>query len=410
MSRKLIAVCIAWTAGTFSLALPVGAWAETELEVLKRQVEELQRQLAAVQAQLEQQMQQAASKEEVKALKKEVKQAAKASTEWKEAESVVHLAGYGTVGYTDTESGDGTFDVLTFNPIFHYQYKDLFLLEAELEMEVNDMGETELALEYGTIDWLANDYATLVAGKFLSPVGQFRQNLHPGWINKFASAPPGFGHDGAAPISDIGVQVRGGVPIGNAMGLNYAAYVGNGPRVMLEGDEVHGVEAEGFAGDEDGEKVWGGRVGFLPIPALEIGLSGAFGDVGPEGEEALTRDYRVYGADAAYRLGKNLDLRSEYVKTEVGSNALSAAPESATWETWYAQAAYRFLPTKWEAVIRYGEFDSPHAEDDQEQLGIGVNYWFAPNAVAKLGYEINDGASGTSADDNRTLLQMSYGF
>jgi predicted porin len=180
--------------------------------------------------------------------------------------------------------------------------------------------------------------------------------------------------------------------------------------VALEDGEIHGVETEGFTGDEDGEKTWGGRIGLLPIPALEIGLSGGFGDVGPEGEEDLRRDYTVYGADASYRFGKSLDLRAEYVRTEVGSNALSAAPESAEWETWYAQAAYRFLPTKWEAVVRYGEFDSPHAHDDQEQWGFGVNYWFAPNAVAKLGYEVNDGEAGEPSDDNRTLLQLSYGF
>ena len=97
-----------------------------------------------------------------------------------------------------------------------------------------------------------NDYVALVGGKFLSPIGQFRQNLHPSWINKLASAPPGFGHDGAAPTSDIGLQARGGFQIGN-MFANYAVYASNGPELnstFEDGEfELEGIRAEGF--DED---------------------------------------------------------------------------------------------------------------------------------------------------------------
>lgn len=128
---------------------------------------------------------------------------------------------------TLSNDDDGSFTVGQFAPIFHFQYRDLVMLEAELEFEVEDNGSTNTALEYLTIDWLMNDYATLVAGKFLSPIGQFRQNLHPTWVNKMASAPPGFGHDGAAPVSDLGVQIRGGYPIGNVR-TNYAFFISNG--------------------------------------------------------------------------------------------------------------------------------------------------------------------------------------
>lgn len=396
------------------VATPALVMAADPVESLQRQVDLLQKQLNELRAQLQEQRkasaQEEARKKEIEDLEREVREVSKVHSEWENANSVVHLAGYGAVGYTDTENGDGTFDLATFNPIFHYQYKDLFLLEAELEIEVSDDGETETALEYGAIDWFLNDYAVLKAGKFLSPIGQFRQNLHPAWINKFASAPPGFGHDGAAPVSDLGVQVRGGVPVGDSMRVNYALYAGNGPTVELDGDEIHGIEAEGSTGNDDGELVFGGRVGFLPMPTVEIGLSAARGDVGPEGEETLLRDYDVYGADFWWRPARGWDVRGEYVKTEVGANAASAAPDNAEWETWYVQGAYRFLETNWEGVVRYGDFDSPHADDAQEQWGLGVNYWFAPNVVAKLGYEFNDGLSGESADDDRLLVQFAYGF
>ncbi len=387
--------------------LPLRAYGADDLEALKRQVETLQSQLEEVQRKLAEREKES---EEIEELKQEVRKVSKTHSEWKDAQSVVHLAGYGAVGYTDSENDDGTFDTVSVNPIFHYQYKDLFLLEAELEVAVTDTGETETELEYGAVDWFINDYAVLQAGKFLSPIGQFRQNIHPTWINKFASAPPGFGHDGAAPVSDVGAQVRGGFQISNPWRFNYAVYAGNGPKIELDGAEIHAVEAEGFTSNDDGELVFGGRLGVLPIPSLEIGLSAATGDAGPEGEESLLRDYDVYGADFSWRPGTGWDFRGEYVKTKVGAKSVSAAPESAEWRTWYVQGAYRFLPSKWEAVLRYGDFDSPHADDDQEQWGSGVNYWFAPNAVAKLGYEHNDGLTGEPTNDDRWLLQLSYGF
>ncbi|MDT8403200.1 hypothetical protein [Sulfuriflexus sp.] len=352
-----------------------------------------------------------ASKAEVDSVKEEVKEVAKASSEWKIADSGVHLAGYGAIGYTDKERNEGSFNMVTFNPIFHYQYKDLFMVEAELEVEVEDDGGTGVALEYATIDWLINDYAVLVAGKFLSPLGQFRQNLHPTWINRFASAPVGFGHDQAAPLAEVGAQLRGGFSIMEQGQANYAAYVGNGPLVEIDSmeGEIEAIESEGLASNADGELAWGGRFGILPVPMLEFGISAAFGDVGPEGEESLLRDYQAYGFDAAYQHGA-WDFRGENIRQRVGSKKASAAPDAATFKTWHMQSAYKFLPTKWEVVARYGDYDSPHASQDQEQWGCGANYLFASNAIAKIGFESNNGQRGASTDDDRFLLQLTYGF
>lgn len=350
-------------------------------------------------------------KSEVDKLKKRLDEVTEAQDEWKEAKSVVHLAGYASVRFADVESGTSGFDKVKFNPIFHYQYADLILLEAELEVEVEEDGETEVALEYMTIDWLINDYTILLAGKFLSPIGQFRQNLHPDWINKLPSSPSGFDHDQAAPISDVGIQFRGGFPAGRAIKMNYAAYVSNGPIIELNAveGEIEAIESEGSTGNADDEMVFGGRLGILPIPMLEFGVSAAAGDVGPEGEENILRDYEVFGADFAYKIG-NFDLRAEFVSQKLGSNSASAAPESAKWEAAYAQAAYRFAPSKWEAVLRYSDYDSPHNSEDQKQWAAGVNYWFAENAVAKLAFESNDGEPGEVSDTDRWLLQFAYGF
>ncbi len=401
--RKLLVNSIAMAV---SLAIPVIASAESSNADLQAKLDALQNQVTA--------------------LNTEVQQAA----EWKNPNTLVHMAGYADVGYVKTEGEDGSFLVGIFAPIFHYQYKDTVMMEAELEFEVGEDGETEVALEYMTIDWFLNDYAVLVAGKFLSPIGQFRQNLHPSWINKLASAPPGFGHDGAAPISDLGFQIRGGFPMGN-MRANYAVYVANGPEINAEAEddgaggfeyELDGVAAEGFGADVDGEKTVGGRIGILPIASVEIGLSFVTGmatvtNIEADSEPpagAITgetpRDYDVIGADFVWFTG-NMSLRGEYVKTEVGEATTGVtASEAAEWTTWYTQIAYRLPNTKWEGVLRYTDYDSPHASVDQKQTAIGVNYLVTNNFIAKLTHELNDGLDGADSDLDRTILQLAYGF
>ncbi len=408
---------IAWSASALALlASPAFAQMHPErITELEKQVETLAEQLGELQAELDDAKGEAGLDEirqDVEANKAAI-QATQSSTVFTDVTSVTHLSGYASADYVSVEDGPSAF-VANFNPMFHFLYDNKILWEAELEVEVEENGDTKIGLEYTTVDWFLNDNLTLIAGKFLSPIGNFRQNLHPSWINKLPSAPPGFGHDGAAPISEVGVQLRGVAPMGNSR-LNYAFFVGNGPKIEGEDGEIHAVEAEGFASDPDDEKVFGGRVAFLPIPSLELAISGATGDAavveddGADVEGDPKRGYQVLGFDASYQWN-NLDLRGEYVKQEVDPSPLSVAPEGGVWETWYAQAAYKFADGKWEGVARYTDFQSPHADDTQEQLALGINYLITPSALLKFGYESNKGEPGEITDADRWILQIAYGY
>lgn len=431
-----------------ALAIPLSATADEQYDLLKEQVTLLQQQLEQVQKTLAEYQQQSDSNlavaKDVADLKVEVAEAAA----WKRPNTLIHMSGYADVGYSSSDNSDGSFNVGTFSPIFHFQYRDIVMLESELEFEVTDGGDTEVALEYLTIDYFLNDYVALLGGKFLSPIGQFRQNFHPSWINKLASAPPGFGHDGAAPVSEVGFQARGGFPVGD-MFANYAVYVSNGPQllsVLEDGEfELEGVEAEGFGSDTDGDKAFGGRFGFLPLPGLEIGFSLATGRAAVTGIEAAhgeeeeeehdepvegehdepgeiepefvvdfsnepSRTYDVIGADFAWALN-DFAVRGEYVRTKIGADdvGLTASP-GAVWKSFYLQGSYVIPETKWETALRYTDFDSPHASQDQKQWAVGLNYLFTSSVMAKLSYEFNDGQSGSMADLNRWMFQLAYGF
>ena len=340
--------------------------------------------------------------------------------------SKLHLAGYSNVdAIAGSDRQEDGFTGAKFAPIFHFQFNDRVLFEGELEFETDENGESEFAVEYTTIDLILNDYMALVAGKFLSPLGQFRQNVHPGWINKMPTAPVGFGHGGAAPLSDLGAQLRGGIPLSGSMRANYATYVSNGPTLLVDGhgDEVEfEMETEAAASNADDNLVYGGRFGFLPLPALEIGLSGAFGKIGVgEGHDVSElkagepdRDYTVVGVDALYNWS-TLQLRGEFIQQSVGSDSGSTIADGAAagdldFTAWYAQAAYRIPETKWEGVVRFGDLDTPNDDANRNQWSAGVNYLFANNVIVKAAYTVDSFDESGTDDDERVNFQLAYGF
>ena len=355
-----------------------------------------------------------------------------------------HMAGYADVGieFSDGENSD-SFTSGKFNPAFHFLYKDLVLFESEFQVTTTDGGETDLELEYSQLDFLLHDNAVLVTGKFLSPVGQFQERLHPSWINRLTNAPVGFGHGGIQPLSDVGLMLRGGIPVGDRL-FTYAVAVGNGPRLGHDG-----VELEGFGRDDNSNKAISGRAAFFPIDNLEIGGSFLFAKIAAEAEEVGEEDddhddgetasfedgepafddlpqgdFDLWGFDAAFTKG-NWDIRAEYLNADLkglGDHDADDLIEPLSWEAWYAQVAYRMSGIsdssffqKLEPVVRYGRFtvEGDHDLEDElneKRFNIGLNYWVSPSVVVKSAIEFRNYMAREREDDTRLQLQLSYGF
>ena len=127
-------------------------------------------------------------------------------------------------------------------------------------------GSTTVALEYADVSYLLNDYITLGAGKFLSPFGIFRERLHPKWINKLPNQPLGYasGASRLAPSTQIGAQVRGGIPLIGDSKMGYTLYASNGPILQTAANNAGQISFKN-TDDNSGNKAFGGRIGFLPI-------------------------------------------------------------------------------------------------------------------------------------------------
>ena len=120
------------------------------------------------------------------------------------------ITGYGAAGYTERRHGDDGFTA-QFNPIFLWKLSDRLFFEGEIEMELAET-VTETKLELASLYYVANDYLTLGAGKFLNPMNSFVERYHMAWVNRLPDKPLAV-YDGLLPETYVGAQARGGFPI-----------------------------------------------------------------------------------------------------------------------------------------------------------------------------------------------------
>ncbi|NQU69746.1 MAG: hypothetical protein HQ514_04310 [Rhodospirillales bacterium] len=168
------------------LAAPVSQAAESDQNLLRR-IEAMEQQLKTLKVELDK------TRKTAKSAKTKADRASKQASMGDNALSKFKLTGYAQTGFKATDSGtvDTTFTGAQFNPIVLYRYNESLMFEGEVEFEVEDGGGTDVKLEYATINYMAHDAVTLVAGKFLNPLGQFQERLHPKWINKLTDRPAG---------------------------------------------------------------------------------------------------------------------------------------------------------------------------------------------------------------------------
>jgi len=316
-----------------------------------------------------------------------------------------------------------------FSPILLWKPDKRFSVEAELETELEG-DETNINLEYIDASYFVNKYLTIRAGKFLSPFGIYQDRLHPEWINKLPSVPLGFNHDEApvGPPSEIGIDLRGGVPLGSAK-MNYSFYVSNGPSLNTgdEDPEQSGILKYSSAEDNNKDKAIGGRVGLLPFSNSSVEIGGSFqtakvGDKETEYENVATRQYALdftYVNDLDFLKG-NLDVKAQWNWINVDkANYINPEDSSAfsfdnKRDAVFAQAAYRPSMTqskflkKTELVFRYSNLNVPELTEDKSkikstQYTYGINYWFSWRSVLKFAYQ-------SQKDNNAFFIQFAIGF
>ncbi|MVF23638.1 hypothetical protein EVC37_18765 [Methylocaldum sp. BRCS4] len=358
-----------------------------------------------------------ATQQAVEELKKELRTVKSQAEATKPGTTKFLLTGYAAAGYADRGSGKSSFNAL-FAPIFLWKLGDRVFFEGEPVFELEE-DETKVDLEYAHITYLLNNYVTLGAGKFLNPSNYFIERLHPAWINKLPDFPlPFVGETAIQAESQLGFQLRGGVPIGPTR-LGYAFYVSNGPKLRDSGEDAGTLDFDNFE-DINNDKAVGGRIGFVPIPYLELGYG--FEVAGVHGNGLSSVDAVTHSVDANYArsiswLRGNVDFRAQYVWLEIDNPGVDQLNFRNQRDGGYAQIAYRpslaAVPIlkDLEGVFRYDWLNLPAnapLNADEQRWTLGLNYWFTPSTALKAAYEFDDRKG--AIDDNAFLMQFATGF
>ena len=329
----------------------------------------------------------------------------------------------------DAASDDVNFNMTSFNPVLLWRQGDRFLFESELEMEYM-ANQFSLNLGYANASYVISKGLVVKVGKFLIPFGTFGEKFHPSWVNKFASAPLAVGHDGIAPMADIGVEIRGGLQLGKSK-LSYALYIVNGPRIKdgTEEPKEAGMLSFENATDNNNNKAIGSRIGFLPLSnsSLEIGVSGYYAMPGsmksPFEADPLNRDLNykdvtalLTALDFSYvkiisPLKGIIDIKGQYNASTI-SKATYFNPEDTSRYTfsnnssaYYVQLAYKpalvdnNILKKCELAGRYTTYTTPKGslwESNQSQIEVGLNYYLTWRSILKISYQMTDGGMGGS--------------
>jgi hypothetical protein len=241
---------------------------------------------------------------------------------------------------------------------------------------------------YAQVDYIANPFVTVCAGRFTTPFGIYGERFAPNWIRALQVTPTTFGLTSNA---SLGGMLRGGFPAGTEkVNFDYAVY-------FSTANTNHIVATD---------RSTGGRIGFfLPGPRLEFGASF---------QQVLQQD-RPHSAGVHFVWQPNripLSLRSEYVRT-------SGLKGSGSW----IEAAYRLTQIPYlqrvEAVGRGQQFLkadnlSPATIRrlgalglDTQQGDAGLNYYFRTDVRASVSYG-RQFALGRNA--NLWTVGMTYRF
>ncbi len=116
-------------------------------------------------------------------------------------------------------------------------------------------GQVLKSVDYLQLDFIANPYVTVTAGRFLTPFGIFNERLYPIWIRNLQTDPLILPIGTGPSQASTGAMVRGGFPATSKFNINYTVYFSALSTVTLSN-----------VTPLDSDRLVGGRAGiFIPM-------------------------------------------------------------------------------------------------------------------------------------------------
>lgn len=303
----------------------------------------------------------------------------------------------GNAGFFTKVNGGAVDLVPSINPVILVPLGDRWLIESRAEFKGEFErsagggpygGKVEQEVDYLQLDYIANPYVTVTAGRFLTPFGIYNERLYPIWIRSLHPTPLIF------PLgtgSSDGVMLRGGFSLNPRVNLNYAAY----------------FSALSTVNKFESDRTAGGRLGFfLPGPRIEAGVTVQ--------KELRQERATAFGFHFSWQpTTLPLNLRSEYARSHDGSG-------------YWIEAAYRLSQVRfWQKAMRRTEvvgraqqlFAGQISKDEAKEYGLfdvntrqgdlGLNYYLRDGLRASASYGRRFNSDGNV---NLWTMGMAYRF
>jgi hypothetical protein len=335
------------------------------------------------------------------------------------------MVGDAEVQFGKADGSHSAFALADFAPIFLFRASDNVLFEAGFDIRLHNNTDasgnraagssTSVDMSFGQLDYLLNDYVTVVAGDMVLPLGTYSERAA-GWLNKIPDDP--FAR-GVLPGSGVGAQLRGALPVGEAgQMLTYSIYGVNGPSSSSATGTANAADLD-LGGNVGDTPNWhahpsgGGRIGwFYPWKAhcdLELGLSGQTGEWSDSGN----RTWSAGVLDGAIHISPYFEVKGEFIDTAVQTDDVGTINPRG----WWVQAGYKLaglnldVPylSNLELVSRYDT-----ANDAQgtkiDRTTVGYVYYISNTLLFEGDYEFVHSSGPNAIPPNSFVFQLSYGF
>ena len=125
----------------------------------------------------------------------------------------------GSTAYFTRVTAGQVQDIPSVSPLLLAPFGDKWLIEAKgsfsdtyaKNAQGDYIGTLGYGLGYAQVDYIANRFVTVVAGRFVTPFGMYGERLAPNWIRALQAGPL------TSPVisgSSLGGMLRGGFPAG----------------------------------------------------------------------------------------------------------------------------------------------------------------------------------------------------
>jgi len=353
------------------------------------------------------------------------------------------LAGDAEFQYTNQGGGNkshGSYGLADFAPVFLYRANDKVLFEAGFDTSIDNSSitlqspnngatsgnsgySTTFNLTFATIDYLFNDYATLVAGEMLLPLGTYSER-GAGWLNKLPDDPMS---RSLLIGTGVGAQVRGSKAIGNNGSMvTYAVYSANGGHTIdgtsssttFDGaNTIQNFDTSGNRTNMNRTPSEGGRIGWFypwkPHYDIELGLSGQTGEWNTDGKL-----WQAGVIDAAVHVSPYFETKGEYIYTGQETTDLGTIHPQG----WWLQSGFKMSFFNWDVplipstelvfrydTVNYGIGDLTSTPKNARRFQPGIVYYITNTLWLEGSYEKIFYGDGVPSD-NQWIAQLSYGF